>query len=467
MVTALLAVYFSNNQAWTISQLSSEQKLRAWIKDIDPEDDYEATLQTNFRDKCVDDLSVLLDNLTPAPSSTITISAPSLLLSSSLLLLLSGMGVFLAFVWTRMTDTDAGTSSSRDVFITYIVTLGASLGTVAFFSLGRVAVPVRQSIVRNMRRIGINAPKNSSGKCGDGKEILAHRRLPSTDDIREIGDPHAADLEVKDDDGYTPLLLAAVNGDEAVVKQLLEKGADLESKDDDGRTSLSWAAGNGYEGVVKQLLEKGADLESKDDDGRTPLSWAAGNGFEEVVKQLLEKGADLESKDDHGRTPLLRAARSGHEAGVKLLLEKGADLESKDNDGLTPLLCAVRLGFEAVVKQLLERVLDLEDLEARDHDGRTLLSWADGNGYHAVVDQLLEKIAELKRKDKYGDYDNDGEAAYLRQTLMQDGTWAKDSQNVVEELSGDEMDNEIQKMEGDTQGKETEIQEKDGTPTEE
>jgi ankyrin repeat protein len=400
MVTALLAVYFSNNQAWTISQLSSEQKLRAWIKDIDPEDDYEATLQTNFRDKCVDDLSVLLDNLTPAPSSTITISAPSLLLSSSLLLLLSGMGVFLAFVWTRMTDTDAGTSSSRDVFITYIVTLGASLGTVAFFSLGRVAVPVRQSIVRNMRRIGINAPKNSSGKCGGGKEILSHRRLPSTDDIREIGDPHAADLEVKDDDGYTPLLLAAVNGDEA---------------------------------VVKQLLEKGADLESKDDDCRTPLSWAA---------------------------------RSGHEAGVKLLLEKGADLESKDNDGLTPLLCAVRLGFEVVVKQLLEKVLDLEDLEARDHDGRTLLSWADGNGYHAVVDQLLEKIAELKRKDKYGDYDNDGEAAYLRQTLMQDGTWAQDSQNVVEELSGDEMDNEIRKMEGDTQGKETEIQEKDGTPTE-
>jgi hypothetical protein len=400
MVTALLAVYFSNNQAWTISQLSSEQKLRAWIKDIDPEDDYEATLQTNFRDKCVDDLSVLLDNLTPAPSSTITISAPSLLLSSSLLLLLSGIGVFLAFVWTRMTDTDAGTSSSRDVFITYIVTLGASLGTVAFFSLGRVAVPLRQSIVRNMRRIGINAPKNSSGKCGDGKEILAHRRLPSTDDIREIGDPHAADLEVKDDDGYTPLLLAAVNGDEAVVKQLLEKGADLESKDDDGRT------------------------------------------------------------------PLLRAARSGHEAGVKLLLQKGADLESKDNDGLTPLLCAVRLGFEAVVKQLLEKVLDLEDLEARDHDGRTLLSWADGNGYHAVVDQLLEKIAELKRKDKYGDYDNDGEPAYLRQTLMQDGTWAQDSQNVVEELSGDEMDNKIQKMEGDTQGKETEIQEEDGMPTE-
>jgi hypothetical protein len=400
MVTALLAVYFSNNQAWTISQLSSEQKLRAWIKDIDPEDDYEATLQTNFRGKCVDDLSVLLDNLTPAPSSTITISAPSLLLSSSLLLLLSGMGVFLAFVWTRMTDTDAGTSSSRDVFITYIVTLGASLGTIAFFSLGRVAVPVRQSIVINMRRVGINAQKNSSGKCGGGKEILAHRRLPSTDDIREIGDPHAADLEIKDDDGYTPLLLAAVNGDEAVVKQLLEKGADLESKDDDGRT------------------------------------------------------------------PLLRAARSGHEAGVKLLLQKGADLESKDNDGLTPLLCAVRLGFEAVVKQLLEKVLDLEDLEARDHDGRTLLSWADGNGYHAVVDQLLEKIAELKRKDKYGDYDNDGEPAYLRQTLMQDGTWAQDSQNVVEELSGDEMDNKIQKMEGDTQGKETEIQEEDGMPTE-
>ena len=72
---------------------------------------------------------------------------------------------------------------------------------------------------------------------------------------------------------------AAQNGNEAVVKLLLEKGADMESKDKDGRTSLSWAAQNGNEAVVKLLLEKGADLESKDNKySRTPLLWLHGIG---------------------------------------------------------------------------------------------------------------------------------------------------------------------------------------------
>jgi ankyrin repeat protein len=38
---------------------------------------------------------------------------------------------------------------------------------------------------------------------------------------------------------WTPLLYAAENGHEAVVKLLLEQGAELETKDLDGRTPLS------------------------------------------------------------------------------------------------------------------------------------------------------------------------------------------------------------------------------------
>jgi ankyrin repeat protein len=46
-----------------------------------------------------------------------------------------------------------------------------------------------------------------------------------------------------------------------VVKLLLEIGAELETKDEDnkyGQTPLLWAAENGHEAVVKLLLEKGA-----------------------------------------------------------------------------------------------------------------------------------------------------------------------------------------------------------------
>ena len=139
-----------------------------------------------------------------------------------------------------------------------------------------------------------------------------------------IGVPHSSGLIEVKRSFYSPLSGAAWNGNEAVVKLLLDKGADVKSKSSIGKTPLSRAAEKGHEAVVKLLLEKGVDVESKDGFGRTPLSRAAEKGHEAVVKLLLEKGVDVESKDGFGRTPLSWAAEKGHEAVVKLLLEKGA-----------------------------------------------------------------------------------------------------------------------------------------------
>ncbi|KFY02836.1 hypothetical protein V490_00384, partial [Pseudogymnoascus sp. VKM F-3557] len=71
----------------------------------------------------------------------------------------------------------------------------------------------------------------------------------------------------------TPLLLAARDGHEAIVKSLLNSDiVNIDSKDSHGRTPLSWAAEDGHEGVVKLRLDKGAKLETEDSRGRTPLS---------------------------------------------------------------------------------------------------------------------------------------------------------------------------------------------------
>ena len=127
--------------------------------------------------------------------------------------------------------------------------------------------------------------------------------------------------------GGTPLIIAAYNGHEAIVRLLLEAGADKEAKDNDGFTPLINAAYNGHEAVVRLLLEAGADKEAKDNDG-DPLIIAAMSGHEAIVR-LLEAGADKDAKDKNGHTPLLEAAARGHEAIVRLLLEAGANKEAK------------------------------------------------------------------------------------------------------------------------------------------
>lgn len=71
-----------------------------------------------------------------------------------------------------------------------------------------------------------------------------------------------------------------------------------------GRTPLLWAAKNRHEAVVRLLLEKGADVDEQDLNRQTPLLWAAKNGHETIVKLLLEKGADVDKKDGYNQTPL-------------------------------------------------------------------------------------------------------------------------------------------------------------------
>ena len=97
---------------------------------------------------------------------------------------------------------------------------------------------------------------------------------------------------------------ATENGHTNIVNFLLNKCANVNDKDDDGRTALMIAAKYGYTDIVNALLAHGADVNIKDNLGMTALMYAAENDNIDIVNALLEHGADVNAKDKHKKTSL-------------------------------------------------------------------------------------------------------------------------------------------------------------------
>lgn len=216
-----------------------------------------------------------------------------------------------------------------------------------------------------------------------------------------------ADIEAKDDGGWTPLhFAAAFNKDPAVIQALLDAGADIEAKSDRGTTPLHAAANTSAMPAVLQvlqvLLDAGADTEAKDNSGWTPLLGAAFNEDPVVIQVLLEAGADIEAKNHDGSTPLhILAGRTDTPAVIQVLLDAGAGIEAKDKNGRAPLHHAAALNEDPAVIQVL---LDAgADIEAKDDDGITPLHVAVGVSEDpAVIQTLLDAGADIEAKDADG-----------------------------------------------------------------
>lgn len=128
--------------------------------------------------------------------------------------------------------------------------------------------------------------------------------------------PEAINLE--NEAGYTPLVLACYHNQVPFVQFLLEH--DANPNVEAGQSSpLQGACYKGYTQVASLLLEAGADPNTPDGNGMTPLHYAAQFNHMELVTLLLEGGADINAIDANSRKPIDYAQLLGHSEIIGLL----------------------------------------------------------------------------------------------------------------------------------------------------
>ncbi|MGO9863338.1 MAG: ankyrin repeat domain-containing protein [Terriglobales bacterium] len=245
-------------------------------------------------------------------------------------------------------------SSTNKIYVShhenvYIIDVGpaaASPSTSRLLSDPNLSAKINQAAGKSplqvlTKRLKDN-PEYVRSKKGEGVSTPLHTAVhDGHKDEAELLLAHGADVNAKDNDGWTPLHEAATRD---VAELLLAHGADVNARntdrDNDGMTPLHFAAVMGKKDVAEVLLAHGANVNAKNGKFETPLHLAAYKGDRGVVELLLAHGADVNSKEYQGMTPLHSAAMQGNADVIELLLAHGAGVNAKDNNGFTPLVCA-------------------------------------------------------------------------------------------------------------------------------
>jgi ankyrin repeat protein len=94
---------------------------------------------------------------------------------------------------------------------------------------------------------------------------------------------------------------SAAQGDVDFIGRILGAGGQLNKKNKDGFTPLHVAAINGQPDSVRCLVRFGADIAAKDSDGYTPLHRAVLNQQVHLIAQLVNLGANVNEKTADGR----------------------------------------------------------------------------------------------------------------------------------------------------------------------
>ncbi|XP_031575247.1 serine/threonine-protein phosphatase 6 regulatory ankyrin repeat subunit C-like isoform X3 [Actinia tenebrosa] len=220
--------------------------------------------------------------------------------------------------------------------------------------------------------------------------------------------------------GNTAFFIAVLHDNKSIVQALIDAGADVnethrdlnetsffdahlfgnnyESAYHDGETALFGAVREGNESIVRALIDGGADVNKTDNDGQTALFIAVDKQNESIVRALIDAGVDVNKTDKYGETAWISAGSENNVSLIPTLIDAGADVKT-DSDGPFALYCAILNNNESIVRVLIDAGVVLNNIV---NDGETALFSAVENGKESIAQALIEAGADVNKTNYYG-----------------------------------------------------------------
>nr|XP_817112.1 hypothetical protein, conserved [Trypanosoma cruzi]EAN95261.1 hypothetical protein, conserved [Trypanosoma cruzi]PWV10463.1 hypothetical protein C3747_69g112 [Trypanosoma cruzi]RNC56677.1 putative ankyrin repeat family protein [Trypanosoma cruzi] len=219
-------------------------------------------------------------------------------------------------------------------------------------------------------------------------------------------------LELRNYDNNTPLIMAAKGHQNSAIKLLVDAGAEVNLRTPTGGTAAHFAASMGYVDTVRCLVELGADVMHEDSETGTLLHWAAHSGDINCIGEMIYGfKIPINVKDAHGGTALFTALFMKKFEAVEFLLEHGADPRVMiEGDKSTPLHIAVEHANTECVKLLL---VFGADPHVANTSGETPTSLAEKAKNNSALRELMKPmLSEEKRKEEAARFKTQGNKVF-------------------------------------------------------